>query len=214
MTLPSSGTISFGSLQTEFGGSHPITMAEYNGYTGIGSTVEVSLDDFYGLYRRPLHPSRLSTDTSGLGYCQVDNAFTTASGTDQGTGSYTALSIDVTAGQKVIVALYGYADSDDDDYNVAGFYGKANTSAAVTTTAASHKNTGNIGTPTDETTWSIPTSSITKMYSYPSVDQGDWHQTSVEFTATQEMINISGAAFTFMTASYLNHYRYFDVTFT
>jgi fructosamine-3-kinase len=49
MTLQSSGAISFANLQTEFGGSHPITMGEYSSFSGIGATSEVSLSDFYGL---------------------------------------------------------------------------------------------------------------------------------------------------------------------
>jgi len=49
MALQSSGAISFANLQTEFGGSHPITMGEYSSYSGIGATSEVSLSDFYGL---------------------------------------------------------------------------------------------------------------------------------------------------------------------
>ena len=49
MALQSSGAISFANLQTEFGGSHPITMGEYSEFSGIGATSEVSLDDFYGL---------------------------------------------------------------------------------------------------------------------------------------------------------------------
>jgi hypothetical protein len=49
MALQSSGAISFANLQTEFGGSHPITMGEYSSFSGIGATSEVSLDDFYGL---------------------------------------------------------------------------------------------------------------------------------------------------------------------
>jgi hypothetical protein len=49
MALQSSGALSFANLQTEFGGSHPITMGEYSSYSGIGATSEVSLSDFYGL---------------------------------------------------------------------------------------------------------------------------------------------------------------------
>jgi len=52
MTLPSAGnTISFGQLQTEFGGSNPISMNEYGDKIGltVGTTSTHDMADFYGL---------------------------------------------------------------------------------------------------------------------------------------------------------------------
>lgn len=61
MTLPSSGTISLGDLQTEFGGSNPISISEYYRGGGLvpnvsansaipldGNLAPISLSDFYG----------------------------------------------------------------------------------------------------------------------------------------------------------------------
>ena len=66
MVIVSSGTISFSDLQTEFGGTHPISMNEYyadnaSGYTfgvsGIPNTGnEISMDDFYGKSKQPILP--------------------------------------------------------------------------------------------------------------------------------------------------------------
>ena len=50
MTLPSSGAISFANLQTEFGGSHPITMGEYSAYRASGSGNTIDMADFYGAF--------------------------------------------------------------------------------------------------------------------------------------------------------------------
>jgi len=48
MALQSSGAISFANLQTEFGGSHPITMGEYSAYRVSGSGNTISMNQFYG----------------------------------------------------------------------------------------------------------------------------------------------------------------------
>lgn len=49
MTLPSSGTIKLSEVQTEFGGSNPISMSEYYGEdSGIPNSGTISLSDFYG----------------------------------------------------------------------------------------------------------------------------------------------------------------------
>ena len=50
MALPSSGAISFANLQTEFGGSHPITMGEYAAYRVSGSGNTIDMADFYGAF--------------------------------------------------------------------------------------------------------------------------------------------------------------------
>ena len=48
MALQSSGTISFANLQTEFGGSNPITMGEYASFRQSGSGNTISMNQFYG----------------------------------------------------------------------------------------------------------------------------------------------------------------------
>lgn len=48
MALQTSGAISFADLQTEFGGSHPITMGEYSSYRVSGSGNTISMNQFYG----------------------------------------------------------------------------------------------------------------------------------------------------------------------
>lgn len=48
MALQTSGAISFADLQTEFGGSHPITMGEYAQYRVSGSGNTISMNQFYG----------------------------------------------------------------------------------------------------------------------------------------------------------------------
>ena len=48
MALQTSGAISFANLQTEFGGSHPITMGEYSSHRVSGSGNTISMNQFYG----------------------------------------------------------------------------------------------------------------------------------------------------------------------
>ena len=51
MALPTSGQIDFGQIQTEFGGSNPISMNEYGDKIGltVGTTSTHDIADFYGL---------------------------------------------------------------------------------------------------------------------------------------------------------------------
>lgn len=48
MALQTSGAISFANLQTEFGGSNPITMGEYAAFRVSGSGNTISMNQFYG----------------------------------------------------------------------------------------------------------------------------------------------------------------------
>lgn len=49
MALPSSGTITLGQVQTEFGGSNPIQISEYYGAaSGVPASGTIALSDFYG----------------------------------------------------------------------------------------------------------------------------------------------------------------------
>jgi len=48
MALQTSGPISFANLQSEFGGSNPITMGEYAAFRVSGSGNTISMNQFYG----------------------------------------------------------------------------------------------------------------------------------------------------------------------
>ena len=48
MALQTSGAISFANLQSEFGGSNPITMGEYAAFRVSGSGNTISMNQFYG----------------------------------------------------------------------------------------------------------------------------------------------------------------------
>ena len=62
MALPTSGAISFANLQSEFGGSSPITMGEYAAFRVSGSGNTISMNQFYGA------SSSLDTQTVTVGY--------------------------------------------------------------------------------------------------------------------------------------------------
>lgn len=62
MALPTSGAISFANLQSEFGGSNPITMGEYAAFRVSGSGNTISMNQFYGA------SSSLDTQTVTVGY--------------------------------------------------------------------------------------------------------------------------------------------------
>lgn len=49
MTLPASGLITMAQIQTEFGGSSPISLSEYYGSGGAPASGTISMDDFHGL---------------------------------------------------------------------------------------------------------------------------------------------------------------------
>ena len=65
MALQSSGPISLADIQTEFGGSNPIGLNEYYGVdTGIPSSGQISIGDFYGATNTPWAPTQSTTLTS------------------------------------------------------------------------------------------------------------------------------------------------------
>ena len=69
MTLQSSGAISLANVQTEFGGSNPISISEYYGVaSGVPSSGTISLSNFYGksAYTPPSEVKRqFFSDVSG-----------------------------------------------------------------------------------------------------------------------------------------------------
>jgi alpha-glucuronidase len=48
MTLQTSGAISLANIQTEFGGSNPISLSEYYGMGGVTGSGQISIGNFYG----------------------------------------------------------------------------------------------------------------------------------------------------------------------
>lgn len=49
MAIPASGTVSLSDIQTEFGGSNPISISEYySAAGGVPASGEISISDFYG----------------------------------------------------------------------------------------------------------------------------------------------------------------------
>jgi hypothetical protein len=92
MVLQSTGAISFGNIQTEFGGTNPINLSEYyqnnasgytNGVSGIPNTLsQIKLSNFYGKSKRTniandnTPPSPVSTVFTGT-YVWVGGSTTT-----------------------------------------------------------------------------------------------------------------------------------------
>lgn len=71
MTLPASGPLSLANIQTEFGGSNPISMNEYYrggafvtaNNTGVPTSGVISVNNFYGTTRRIAIPLTISSNT-------------------------------------------------------------------------------------------------------------------------------------------------------
>ena len=79
MALQSSGAISLSDIQTEFGGSNPISLSEYYGSDTVPASGAISFDDFYG--------------TSNITYMSATGGTVTTSGnykihTFTGTGAF------------------------------------------------------------------------------------------------------------------------------
>ena len=49
MALPASGQISLNDIQTELGGSNPISISEYYSVGGLPASGQISFSDFYGV---------------------------------------------------------------------------------------------------------------------------------------------------------------------
>jgi hypothetical protein len=117
MALPSSGTISFDDLQTEFGGTHPISLAEfYKGgalvpstpaNAGVPTSGTISLDDFHGASGAGGGGGGVSASISptavfGSGTGTVSTNVATATGTG---GTVTGYSWTRIAGDSAITAF-------------------------------------------------------------------------------------------------------------
>ena len=58
MALPSSGPLSLSQIQTEFGGTNPISLSEYYGAdTGVPASGALTVSDFYGANAVPPYPT-------------------------------------------------------------------------------------------------------------------------------------------------------------
>lgn len=103
MTLPTSGPLSLNDIQTEFGGSNPISLNEYYAgganvpagttgtYGAVPSSGAISIQNFYGTAKVTalavsISPSSLYTTRVGAGTVVSAPATATASG---GSGGYT-----------------------------------------------------------------------------------------------------------------------------
>lgn len=63
MALQSSGAISLGNIQTEFGGTNPISISEYYGAaTGVPASGTISISDFYGTSSVVIYTASNSTN--------------------------------------------------------------------------------------------------------------------------------------------------------
>jgi hypothetical protein len=83
MALQGSGAISLGDIQTEFGGSNPISISEYYGVdTGVPGSGTISLSDFYGTSNTDVTPDALYSGVVGLGPGN-DSATDTVTGINQ-----------------------------------------------------------------------------------------------------------------------------------
>jgi hypothetical protein len=102
MALPTSGPLSLTDIQTEFGGSNPISLSEYYAggglvppgttgtYGAVPSSGEISIQNFYGTAASgplaiTISPSSLYNIFSGTGTVTSDPATGTATG---GSGGY------------------------------------------------------------------------------------------------------------------------------
>ena len=67
MTLPASGALALSDIQTEFGGSNPISISEYYGAAaGVPSSGAISFSDFYGTSSFTLEFSAASYTNHGI----------------------------------------------------------------------------------------------------------------------------------------------------
>lgn len=91
--MPISGAGSqkdFGQLQTEFGGSHPITMGEYASFRVSGSGSTIDMDDFAGASASLFSIALVRGSTGGTTGAVRGNGFSKAAyGTAAGANNYT-----------------------------------------------------------------------------------------------------------------------------
>lgn len=85
MALPSSGQISLGDIQTEFGGSNPISIDEYINFRTngrrVGSDTSLALSDYYDGNNSALLEATMTVGESDYVGEEVDNTTTDKGGT-------------------------------------------------------------------------------------------------------------------------------------
>jgi len=93
MALPTSGTLSFSQIQTELGGSNPISMDEYRANSSIPNSGAISVSDFYGASAganlSQTYPTFLKDSTSNTSGTAVARLRFDANGTVTGLGNDT-----------------------------------------------------------------------------------------------------------------------------
>ena len=81
MAIPGSGPVSLDDIQTEFGGTNPISLSEYYGAdTGVPASGTISVSDFYGTSSSDVTMDTLVFGSLGPG---DDSASDTVSGINQ-----------------------------------------------------------------------------------------------------------------------------------
>lgn len=171
MALQSSGAISFANLQTEFGGSHPITMGEYSAFRVSGSGNTISMNQFYGaagvLSSVEIQPAaKYALITSGRGY------------------SYEAI-------------LHGFGQTYTNTYNTTiGSYNSSISSSIKTDSAQ-----GSIISSPDLTVWGPSSASIGTLRSITHFSRGATQGVDVVMMIVESTGSNSNAGFTNLVAT-------------
>lgn len=103
MALPTSGAISFANLQTEFGGSNPITMGEYAAYRVSGSGNTISMNQFYGASSSETQTVTVGTFYDGAAYIPSTSW---GYGQSQGYGSISDGTLGVVGNANILVLAH------------------------------------------------------------------------------------------------------------
>ena len=185
MTLPASGAIDFGQIQTEFGGSNPISMNEYGDKIGltVGTTSAHSISDFYGL----------SAFSFGTMFDLPNNAMVESGGTSSGT----AMSLAYIA--------FAYQPADN---RIRIKQGTGTNSTAVTFTYYNVSYSG--ADPTDiqvKQTWSGSTTGSGSSEEPPGVTSGSWY-TMAKQTSSSDTGSFSARSWTVEKTSGVGAFSY------
>ena len=100
MALQTSGAISFANLQSEFGGSNPITMGEYAAFRVSGSGNTISMNQFYGASSSETQTVTVGTFYDGTAYIPTTSW---GYGQSQGYGSVSDGTLGVVGNANILV---------------------------------------------------------------------------------------------------------------
>jgi len=124
MALQTSGAISLANIQTEFGGSNPISLSEYYGVaSGIPASGTISIGDFYGKSSATLFPigtyyaQEPPAEAVIVGLYYEDDGFVELSSAIDLRVIKTASGFEVRAGLGHDPSSYHYGYMQDGDYN-------------------------------------------------------------------------------------------------